>query len=152
MVSTLGSPSTLPVECPPLGTGLDGLPLPDPAAVEECCNWLKFNRLWGQLPDLALQDIARSLHLLEVEPRTFIYQTNQPAIGLYLLKWGAVEIYRLSSRSTNVAAFLQGVTLLSASIFSVYPLLRITKRPLLSNLPHLLLIAGLTVTSFWLII
>jgi hypothetical protein len=54
--------------------------------------------------------------------------------------------------STEVAAFLQGVTLLSALIFSVYPLLRITKCTLLSNLPHLLLIAGLTVTSFWLII
>ena len=54
--------------------------------------------------------------------------------------------------SADVAAFLQGVTLLSALIFSVYPLLRITKCTLLSNLPHLLLIAGLTVTSFWLII
>lgn len=54
--------------------------------------------------------------------------------------------------SADVAAFLQGVTLLSALVFSIYPLLRITKRPLLSNLPHLLLIAGLTATSFWLII
>jgi NAD-dependent dihydropyrimidine dehydrogenase PreA subunit len=54
--------------------------------------------------------------------------------------------------SSDVAAFLQGVTLLSALMFSVYPLLRITKRPLISNLPHLLLMAGLTVTSFWLII
>lgn len=89
--------SVLTMECPPLGAGLDGLPIADKAAVEECCNWLKFHRLWGQLPDLALQDIARSLHLLKVEPRTSIYQTNQPAIGLYLLKWGAVEIYRLSS-------------------------------------------------------
>lgn len=54
--------------------------------------------------------------------------------------------------SGDVASFLQGVTLLSALIFSVYPLLRITKCTLLSNLPHLLLIAGLTLTSFWLIL
>ncbi|MEH1866312.1 MAG: cyclic nucleotide-binding domain-containing protein [Nostoc sp.] len=96
MVSTLSSPSTLPVECPPLGTGLDGLPLADTSASEECCNWLRFHRFWGQLPDIALQDIARSLHPLKVEAGTLIYQTNQSAIGLYLLKWGAVEIYRLS--------------------------------------------------------
>lgn len=94
------APDLLPaltMECPPVGAGLDGLPIADTAAVEECCHWLKFHRFWGQLPDLALQDIARSLHLLKVEPRRSIYQTNQPAIGLYLLKWGAVEIYRLSS-------------------------------------------------------
>jgi transcriptional regulator with AAA-type ATPase domain/NAD-dependent dihydropyrimidine dehydrogenase PreA subunit len=54
--------------------------------------------------------------------------------------------------SPDVAAFLQGVTLLSGLIFSFYPLLRITKRPWLSNLPHLLLIAGLTLTCFWLMI
>ncbi len=96
MVSTLDSPSTLPIKCSPLGAGLDGLPIPDADTAEECCNWLKFHRLWGQLPDLALQDIARSLHLLKVEPGTLIYQMDQPVIGLYLLKWGAVEIYRLS--------------------------------------------------------
>jgi hypothetical protein len=61
--------------------------------------------------------------------------------GLPILTW-----------SPDVAAFLQGVTLLSALIFSFYPLLRITKRPWLSNLPHLLLIAGLTVTCSWLMI
>lgn len=81
MVLTLDSPSALPVECPPLGAGLDDLPIPDADAAEECCNWLRFYRLWGQLPDLALQDIARSLHLLKVEPGTFIYQTDRPAIA-----------------------------------------------------------------------
>ncbi|MBI4781684.1 MAG: cyclic nucleotide-binding domain-containing protein [Oscillatoriophycideae cyanobacterium NC_groundwater_1537_Pr4_S-0.65um_50_18] len=50
--------------------------------------------------------------------------------------------------STDVATFLQGVTILSALIFSVYPLLRITQRPILSNLPHLCLMVGFTVLFF----
>lgn len=62
--------------------------------------------------------------------------------------------------SLDVAQFLQGVTLLSAMFFSPYPLLRITHRgdgvpiapSLLSNLPHLLLMAGLTIFLFQLII
>jgi transcriptional regulator with AAA-type ATPase domain len=95
MVSTLNSLSLSPSELP-LGEGLEGLPHPDLDATEECCNWLRFHRLWGQLPDRTLQDIARSLHLLKVEAGTIIYQANQPAIGLYLMKWGAVEIYRTS--------------------------------------------------------
>ncbi len=80
-----------------MGAGLEGLPPLDLDVVEECGNWLRFHRLWGQLSDRALQDIARSLHLLKVEADTIIYQANQPAIGLYLMKWGAVEIYRISS-------------------------------------------------------
>ena len=62
--------------------------------------------------------------------------------------------------SLDVAQFLQGVTLLSAMIFSPYPLLRITKlgdgvtatQRLLSNLPHLLLMTGLTILLFQLMI
>jgi hypothetical protein len=54
--------------------------------------------------------------------------------------------------SADVAAFLQGVTLLSALIFSVYPLLRITKRSGLSNLPHWFLMVGLTIFFFKLMI
>ena len=58
--------------------------------------------------------------------------------------------------SLDVAQVLQGVTLLSAMAFSLYPLLRITNqgdsvpwvKRLLSNLPHLLLMAGLTVLLF----
>jgi hypothetical protein len=38
--------------------------------------------------------------------------------------------------SADVATFLQGVTLLSALVFSIYLLLRITKRLRWSNLPH----------------
>lgn len=54
--------------------------------------------------------------------------------------------------SLDVAQFLQGVTLLSALIFSPYPLLRITKRSWLSNLPHLLLMVGFTIGFFQLLI
>lgn len=54
--------------------------------------------------------------------------------------------------SLDVAQFLQGVTLLSALVFSPYPLLRITQRPWLSNLPHLFLLVGLTVVLFQLMI
>lgn len=54
--------------------------------------------------------------------------------------------------SPDVAAFLQGVTLLSALVFSPYPLMRITQSPWLSNLPHLLLLLGFTVLCFWLMV
>ncbi|HEY9615323.1 MAG TPA: sigma 54-interacting transcriptional regulator [Microcoleaceae cyanobacterium] len=50
--------------------------------------------------------------------------------------------------SMDVAQFLQGVTLLSALVFSPYPLLRITKCSWFSNLPHLLLMIGFTVCCF----
>ncbi len=69
----------------------------DDKAVEECRHWLSFHRLWGQLPAEALQAIAQSLYCFRVEPQTLIYQEGQDNIGLYLLKWGAVEISRLAS-------------------------------------------------------
>ncbi|PSB17263.1 4Fe-4S binding protein [Phormidesmis priestleyi ULC007] len=69
----------------------------DDKAVEECRHWLSFHRLWGQLPAEALQAIAQSLYCFRVEPQTLIYQEGQDNIGLYLLKWGAVEIWRLAS-------------------------------------------------------
>ena len=50
----------------------------------------------GLLPEPARQDLARSLHLLKVKPGTLIYREGQPSLGLYLLKWGAVEVNRLS--------------------------------------------------------
>ncbi|WP_017301603.1 cyclic nucleotide-binding domain-containing protein [Nodosilinea nodulosa] len=68
----------------------------DEDAILECSNWLSFHRIWGQLPAEALQALAQSLHIFRVDPQTLIYQEGQPATGLYLLKWGAVEIYRLS--------------------------------------------------------
>lgn len=96
MISTINSLSLSSSKHPTLGAGLEGLPPLDLDVAEECGNWLRFHRLWGQLPDRTLQEIARSLHLFKVEAGTIIYQANQPAIGLYLMKWGAVEIYRTS--------------------------------------------------------
>jgi polyferredoxin len=67
----------------------------------------------------------------------FAHSVGLSGAGLPTLTW-----------SLDVAQFLQGVTLLSALAFSPYPLLRITKRSLLSNLPHLLLMVGFTVFFF----
>jgi CRP-like cAMP-binding protein len=69
----------------------------DDNVVEDCRNWLSFHRLWGQLPGDVLQAIAKSLCCFRVEPQTVIYQEGHPSIGLYLLKWGTVEISRLSA-------------------------------------------------------
>jgi len=44
------------------------------------------------------------------------------------------------------------VTLLSGLAFSVYPLLRITRRPWWRNWPHLMLMLGLTVLCFQLMV
>jgi transcriptional regulator with AAA-type ATPase domain/NAD-dependent dihydropyrimidine dehydrogenase PreA subunit len=68
----------------------------DDKAVEECRHWLSFHQLWGQLPAEVLQAIAQFLYCFRVEPQTLIYQEGQKSIGLYLLKGGAIEIYRLS--------------------------------------------------------
>ena len=82
----------------------------------------------------AITEVGR---FLPVIARTFGYS----GAGLPTFVWSA-----------DVAAFLQGVTLLSGLVFSLYPLLRITKRPLLNNLPHLLLLTGLTVLCLKLLI
>lgn len=80
--------------------------------------------------------ITEAGKILPVFARTLGYS----GVGLPTLTWSA-----------DVAAFLQGLTLLSALVFSVYPLLRITHRPWLSNLPHFCLLIALTVTTFCLI-
>ncbi len=80
----------------PLGHDLDDTAVPDSEAVEACFDWLSFHRMWGTLGDDALGAIAQALRPLSVEPGTPIYGQGQTAIGLYLLKWGSVEIYRQS--------------------------------------------------------
>ena len=60
----------------------------------ECADWLSFHRVWGRLSDRAIEEIARSLKLLKTQPNTEIYRQGLEAAGLYLLKWGSVEIYR----------------------------------------------------------
>ncbi|MGB7084621.1 MAG: sigma 54-interacting transcriptional regulator, partial [Phormidesmis sp.] len=68
----------------------------DSQTVAENSNWLSFHRIWGVLAEESLQAIAQSLQLLKVDPETDIYQQNQTTLGLYILKWGSVEIYRSS--------------------------------------------------------
>jgi len=80
----------------PLGAGLTTTAEPSGSAIAERVNWLSFHRLWGQLTEASLQALARCLHPLRVTPETAIYQQGQTAVGLYLLKWGSVEIYRPS--------------------------------------------------------
>ena len=80
--------------------------------------------------------ITEAGKILPVVGRTFGYS----GVGLPWLTW-----------SVDVADFLQGFTLLSAPVLSIYPLLKITQRPFLSILPHLLLMAGLSIIFFRLI-
>ncbi len=68
----------------------------DKQGTAECSDWLGFHRVWGQLSAEALQAIAHSLQTFRVEPQTLIYQEGQTPIGLYLIKWGTVEIFRQS--------------------------------------------------------
>lgn len=85
--------------------------------------------------------ITEAGQILPIFARSFGYN----GAGLLTLTW-----------SLDVAQFLQGVTLLSAMVFSSYPLLRITKpgkkvtaiQRFISNLPHFLLMAGLTILLF----
>ena len=77
--------------------------------------------------------ITEAGKILPVIARTFGYT----GAALPTLTW-----------SMDVANFLQGVTLLSILIFSIYPLVKITKLPLLSNAPHILLMFGFVVVFF----
>lgn len=66
------------------------------AAMAERVNWLRFHHIWGQLGETSLQAIAQAMRLLTVETATTLFSQDQPAVGLYLLRKGAVEIYRQS--------------------------------------------------------
>ncbi len=68
----------------------------DPQSRLDCQDWLSFHRVWGQLPEAVLSVLAQSLQPFRLSAGTLIYQEKQPPAGLYLLKWGTVEIYRLS--------------------------------------------------------
>lgn len=69
---------------------------PDDRAILERTNWLSFHRIWGQLSDRVIQALAQSLQTLKVEQNAEIYRQGLKPVGVYLLKWGSVEIYRLS--------------------------------------------------------
>jgi polyferredoxin/CRP-like cAMP-binding protein len=81
----------------PLGCDVSDAIASDPEAVKACFDWLSFHRLWGVLRDEALRAIAQALRRFSVEPGTVIYEQGQTAVGLYVLKWGSVEIYRPSA-------------------------------------------------------
>lgn len=81
--------------------------------------------------------ITEAGQLLPVVARTFGFS----GAGWPTLTW-----------SMDVAQFLQGVTLLSALVFSVYPLQRITQRSFKSYWPHLVLMLVLTIVFFKLMI
>jgi CRP-like cAMP-binding protein len=88
--------SAAPLSSTPLGNDLPATAPFEPNTLKERCNWLSFHHIWGVLPEASLEVIAASLQLLTVEPGTDIYYQEQAAIGLYLLKWGSVGIYRQS--------------------------------------------------------
>ncbi len=75
---------------PDVGTNLDD------QEIQECCNWLSFHRVWGELSDSTIQTMAQAFQPLKVEPGSEIYRQGLKPAGLYLLKWGTVEIYRHS--------------------------------------------------------
>jgi polyferredoxin len=77
--------------------------------------------------------ITEAGNLLPVIARTVGYS----GVGLPSLTW-----------SGEVATFLQGLTLLSILVFSLFPLVKITQRPLLNNLPHIALMTGFIAVFF----
>ncbi len=93
--------------------------------------------LAANLADYIPAAITEAGQFLPILARSF----GAPDMGLLTLTWSA-----------DVAAFLQGVTLLSILAFSPYPLLRISQRPWLSNLPHLLLLVGMAIALFQVLI
>jgi polyferredoxin/CRP-like cAMP-binding protein len=67
---------------------------PDAATVAEHLDWLSFHRLWGQLSEATLEAIAQRCVTVIADPNQPIYHEHQTPVGLYLLKWGSVELYR----------------------------------------------------------
>jgi polyferredoxin/CRP-like cAMP-binding protein len=80
----------------PLGHDIAEVAAPDAQTIADCTTWLSFHRIWGRLGQESLRAISQSLRLLTVETGTPLYEQTQTAIGLYILKWGSVEIYRPS--------------------------------------------------------
>ena len=87
---------TSQVQLLPLQPVINGEFRYDEQAVLECADWLSFHRVWGQLSQEIINAIAQTLQTLKVEADTEIYRQDLKPVGLYLLKWGSVEIYRQS--------------------------------------------------------
>ncbi|OAB59238.1 RNA polymerase subunit sigma-54 [Phormidium willei BDU 130791] len=71
-------------------------PEPDRQDIGDCITWLSFHRIWGTLRPETIAAIASSLNLVRADSDTTIYDQDTYPKGLYLLKWGTVEIYRAS--------------------------------------------------------
>jgi transcriptional regulator with AAA-type ATPase domain len=109
----------------PLGTGSTSIATANEQFVLKCSSWLSFHRVWGQLPADVLTAIAQSFSCFQVEPHTLIYQEGQFPIGLYLLKWGTVEIFRQSHIGKSLICYrnagdLFGYTLVANSAEGTY--------------------------------
>jgi polyferredoxin/CRP-like cAMP-binding protein len=94
---TIGSPSSPSLPAPPTPLGMAAPPPPeDPVILQQRRDWLSFHRLWGTLPDEALHGIAQALVSFCLPVDTQVYDAGQTPVGLYLVKWGTVELYRRS--------------------------------------------------------
>lgn len=82
---------------PALGAGLTDLPSVDATTLATQDRWLRDHRLWGQLPEAAIQALAQALHPLTAGAGAVLFQPQSPSLGLYLLKRGSVAIYRPSA-------------------------------------------------------
>jgi polyferredoxin/CRP-like cAMP-binding protein len=81
----------------PLGSAAVPCHKLDSLALRDCVDWLSFHRLWGRLSDQALYALAQSLCRFRAEANTVIYHQGQATAGLYLIKWGTVELFRQST-------------------------------------------------------
>jgi len=68
----------------------------DQAVITQITQWLGNQPIWHNLPPLILEAIANSLSCFEVTPDTGIYEEGHTPKGLYILKSGMVEIFKLS--------------------------------------------------------
>jgi hypothetical protein len=147
----------LPVDAAHLGVGLPvvtvllGAPALLTYAVHTLARWLDrdmpdyLTTVYAYLPFTLAANLAHYIpaaiteagQILPVMARTFGFSGQ----GLPTLTW-----------SPDVAVFLQGVTLIAGLLLSLYPLLRTTQRPLAQNLPHLILMVGLTIFFFKLMV
>lgn len=109
MSSSLSSAHSEPSPVVPLA--------PDQRAILECEQWLHFHRVWGNLSETTVSAIAHAFQLLRVEPGTPIYQEGQTPMGLYLLKWGTVEIYRQSPIGKSLICYRNAGELLGHEIW-----------------------------------
>ncbi|MFM9158691.1 MAG: 4Fe-4S binding protein, partial [Dolichospermum sp.] len=71
----------------------------------------------------------------------FAHNVGYDSLNLPSLTWSA-----------DVATFIQGVTLLCILPLSIFPLIKISNRPFLSNLPHIGSLVGFVVVFFGLMI